>query len=112
MDALILLALIGALILLRQSIPLVLLCAAGYIQLVWGDGELTYLVEDIWYAVDNDLLLAIPIFLLAGAIMTRGSIAERLINLIRVATQWLPGDWPSRRSCRARCLPRSRVRHR
>ncbi|MCP5264850.1 MAG: TRAP transporter large permease [Burkholderiaceae bacterium] len=91
MQTLLLILIVAAMIMLRQSIPLVLLVAAAYVHMAWGDGNLTYLVEDIWYAVDNDLLLAIPMFLLAGSTMTRGSIAQRLIDVIRVATQWLPG---------------------
>jgi len=50
-----------------------------------------YLFEDMWTAVDNSFLLSIPMFLLAGALMARGGIAERLIVVIRAGTSWLPG---------------------
>lgn len=86
-----LLAICFGLIALRQSIAVVLICGAIYAQVVWGGGSPVYLIEDIWYAVDNSLLLSIPMFLLAGALMARGSIAHRLINIIRILTQWLPG---------------------
>ena len=79
------------LIALRQSLPIVLLVAAIYIHLVWGDGNATYLIEDMWNAVDNSLLLSIPMFLLAGAIMARGSIAQRLIEVVKQGTIWLRG---------------------
>lgn len=79
------------LIALRQSVAIVLLCGAVYAQVVWGEGSPVYLIEDVWYAIDNSLLLSIPMFLLAGALMSHGSIARRLINIIRIATQWLPG---------------------
>lgn len=91
MAALLLFVLILALLVLRQSVILILIVMAGYIQLFFGDGDLTYLIDDIWTAVNRDVLLAVPMFILAGNIMTRGSIAERLIAIMRSLTQWLPG---------------------
>ena len=91
MAALILVAVVLALLALRQNIILILIVAAGYAHLVWGDGDLTYLIDDIWTSVNRDVLLAIPMFVLAGNIMTRGSIAARLIGIMRALTQWLPG---------------------
>lgn len=86
-----LLALVLALLALRQNIIVVLLALAGYVHLVWGDGQLEYLAEDLWISLDNELLLAIPMFLLAGSVMTRGSIARRLINLAISVTRPIPG---------------------
>jgi C4-dicarboxylate transporter DctM subunit len=37
------------------------------------------------------VLLAIPFFILAGAIMTRGGIARRLINFVNALVGWFPG---------------------
>ncbi len=86
-----LLALVALLLVFRQSVILILFAAAGYLHLVWGDGKLVYLIEDIWTAMDNEVLLAIPMFIIAGAIMARGSIAERLIEVVRAATEWMSG---------------------
>ena len=83
--------LVATLLALRQSVILILLAAAAYTHLIWGDGMLVYLIEDLWAAMDNQVLLAIPMFIIAGAIMARGSIAKRLINIISAATSWLPG---------------------
>jgi C4-dicarboxylate transporter DctM subunit len=91
MSALLLLALVLGLLALRQNIIVVLLAAAAYVHLVWGDGNLEYLAEDLWISLDNALLLAIPMFLLAGNIMTRGSIARRLIDLAIALTRPIPG---------------------
>ena len=91
MAALILAGIVLALLALRQNIILILIVAAAYAHLVWGDGDLTYLIDDIWTSVNRDVLLAIPMFVLAGNIMTRGSIAARLIGIMRALTQWLPG---------------------
>jgi C4-dicarboxylate transporter DctM subunit len=83
--------LVLALLASRQPIVLLLIAASSYIHLVWGDGDLTYLIDDMWTAISHESLLAIPMFILAGALMTRGSIARRLITIMRAATQWLPG---------------------
>lgn len=91
METLGLFALFAVLLVLRQSVILILLTATAYVHLVWGDGIITYLIEDIWTAMDNSVLLAIPMFIIAGALMSRGSIAERLIEIVRAATEWMPG---------------------
>ena len=91
MAALGLLALVFLALALRQNIIVILLGSAAYVHLVWGDGYLEYLAEDIWISLDNALLLAIPMFLLAGNIMTRGSIARRLIDLAISVTRPMPG---------------------
>ncbi len=86
-----LLALVVLLLLLRQNVVILLLASAAYMHLVWGDGQLTYLIEDLWISLDNEVLLAIPMFLIAGNLMTRGSIASRLVEITRLATTTLPG---------------------
>ena len=91
MAAVTLLALVLIALALRQNVIVILLGAAAYVHLVWGDGHLEYLAEDIWISLDNALLLAIPMFLLAGNVMTRGSIAQRLIDLAVAVTRPLPG---------------------
>lgn len=82
---------IVALLVLRQSAIVILLFGTAFVHLVWGDGHLEYLVEDMWISLDNDLMLAIPMFLIAGNIMTRGSIARRLIRITTLLTDPLPG---------------------
>ena len=91
MAAVVLLLLVLLALALRQNIIVILLGAAAYVHLVWGDGRLEYLAEDVWISLDNALLLAIPMFLLAGSVMTRGSIAQRLIDLAISVTRPLPG---------------------
>ncbi len=91
MEALGLIGLVLLLLAFRQNIILILLTATAYIHLVWGDGRISYLVDDMWGSLNNEVLLAIPMFIAAGNVMTRGSIAERLIEVMRVLTQWLPG---------------------
>lgn len=75
----------------RQPIVLVLIALTGYVHFVWGDGKLTYLIDDMWTALSHEALLAIPMFILAGSLMARGSIAARLIGIMRAGTTWMPG---------------------
>ncbi len=89
--AILLLVLMVALLALRVNLVAVLLVLGGYIHLVWGDGVLGYIIEDMWVAIDKEILLAIPMFLLCGAIMGRGEIAKRLIEIMRALTSPLPG---------------------
>jgi len=63
----------------------------AYVHFVWGDGKVTYLIDDMWTALSHEALLAIPMFILAGSLMARGSIAERLIGIMRAGTTWMPG---------------------
>ncbi len=91
MAAILLFLLVLVALALRQNVIVILLGAAAYVHLVWGDGQLEFLAEDIWISLDNSLLLTIPMFLLAGSIMTRGSIARRLIDLAISLTRPIPG---------------------
>lgn len=86
-----LLATFFGLLVLRQNIILILICVTAYIHFFWGDGDIGYLLEDLWDAVSKETLLAIPMFVICGSIMTRGSIAQRLVNIMVLATRWLPG---------------------
>jgi C4-dicarboxylate transporter DctM subunit len=52
---------------------------------------LSVVVGDIFYAADKEILLAIPLFVLAGQIMTKGTISTRLINVARSLTAGIPG---------------------
>ena len=88
-------ALLGAvllflLMLLRQ--PLLLLAAGtAFVHVVLARGEVEYMIQDIWSALDREILLSIPMFLLAGAVMTRGTIARRLVRIMVALTAPIPG---------------------
>ncbi|MGE0152706.1 MAG: TRAP transporter large permease [Reyranellaceae bacterium] len=91
MSALALIAIIVLLLVLRQNLIVILFIVGGYVHLVYGAGQLEYMIQDMWTGADKEVLLSIPLFILAGNVMTRGSIAERLIAIVRSATAWLPG---------------------
>ncbi len=88
---LLLILLVIALLALRVNLVAILLVFGAIIHLVWGDGILTYIVEDMWIAIDKEVLLSIPLFLLCGSVMGRGDIAKRLIAVMRALTAPLPG---------------------
>ena len=91
MDWLILLAIIIALLVLRQSLVLVLAVATAYVHVFIANSKIEFLIQDFWFTVDREVLLSIPLFMLAGNIMSRGSIARRLIDFMQVFTSPLPG---------------------
>jgi C4-dicarboxylate transporter, DctM subunit len=64
---------------------------AGYCYLFIAGEPLTVVIGDIFYAADKEVLLAIPLFILAGQIMTKGSISRRLIDVARAFTAPVPG---------------------
>ena len=64
-----LIALALFLLALRINVILLLLSATAYVHLVWGNGKLCYLVDDMWGSLNNEVLLAIPMFIAAGSIV-------------------------------------------
>ncbi|MBL0085544.1 MAG: TRAP transporter large permease [Ideonella sp.] len=91
MTALLLLVMVLGLLLLRQPLVVVLLSVAAFVQMVWGKGQLDYIVEDMWVALDKELILSIPLFILCGNVMTQGSTAKRLVRIVAAITRPLPG---------------------
>jgi len=86
-----LVALVLLLLLLRQPLVVILLSIAAFVQIAWGKGQLDYILEDMWVALDKELILSIPLFILCGNVMTMGSTAKRLIRIMAAVTQPLPG---------------------
>jgi C4-dicarboxylate transporter DctM subunit len=83
----------AALLLLGIGAPLFIAVAVatlGCLQFL-GDGLLTAMIADMFNAVNKEVLLAIPFFVFAGALMTEGGIARRIIDVARALTGWLPG---------------------
>lgn len=85
--------LIGLLVLLwlRQPILVLLGAAALFVYTAFDGGHPEYVVYDIWEAFNKEVLLAIPLFMFAGAVMSRGSIARRLIDFVVATTRFAPG---------------------
>ena len=77
-------------LLLRQPLLVILLGATAFIHIYWGRGNLEDIVEDMWVGLDKEVILSIPLFILCGGVMSRGSIAERLIAVVSSVTKPLP----------------------
>ncbi|MBM3620963.1 MAG: TRAP transporter large permease [Alphaproteobacteria bacterium] len=91
MSGFLLAAIIVLLLVLRQPLIVILLAVAAYVHMVWGRGQLDYIVEDMWVGIDKELILSIPLFILCGNVMTRGSIAQRLVTMLQTLTRPIPG---------------------
>lgn len=91
MMGLVLIALIALLMILRVNLVLILMFAAVYAHMIWGAGEVSYFVEDVWSAMDREAILAVPLFIFVGSIMSRGSIAQRLVDVMIALTRPVPG---------------------
>jgi C4-dicarboxylate transporter DctM subunit len=91
MAAIGLVVLLLTLFVLRQNLLVILGVATGYAYTVWGGGVLTNIVIDAWDAANKEILLSIPLYILAGNIMSRGAIATRLIRLMRAVSAPVPG---------------------
>jgi C4-dicarboxylate transporter, DctM subunit len=82
---------LGGSLLLRQPLLVILLGVAALVHIMWGKGQLDYIIEDMWVGLDKEVILSIPLFILCGNVMTRGSIAARLVRILASMTRPLPG---------------------
>jgi C4-dicarboxylate transporter DctM subunit len=91
MKALALLGVVVGSLALRQPLLVILMAATASMHLLWGRGNLEDIIEDMWVGLDKEVILSIPLFILCGNVMTRGSIAERLIGIVASLTKPVPG---------------------
>lgn len=84
-------ALVVLLLVLRQPLIAMALALSALLHLLWGQGRLEFMAEDMWSALDRELMLSIPMFMLCGQVMTHGSTARRLIAILRALTPRIPG---------------------
>lgn len=73
------------------SVSIGLPSAIALVVLIGADKGLITAAQKIYGGIDSFPLLAIPFFVLAGTIMNRGGIAQRLIDLARTLTGRMPG---------------------
>ncbi len=92
MTALLLAALIVVLVLLRQSVVLVVALAVAFVHAFMAQkGSVEFLIQDIWYAIDREVLLSVPLFVLAGMLMARGTIAAQTVRIMKAIAAPIPG---------------------
>lgn len=70
------------------------LAAAAMLGFHVGETPLTVLGVELYRLVDTPLLLALPLFTLAGYLLGESRTSERLVRLARAALGWLPGGLP------------------
>ncbi|MFH1139567.1 MAG: TRAP transporter large permease subunit [Pseudomonadota bacterium] len=80
-----------ALLFLGMPISVMLGVITGLTLATHTSVPLLVLPQQLFNALDNFILLSIPFFILAGAIMTRGEMAQRLINVINLAVGRMHG---------------------
>ncbi|MDJ0653896.1 MAG: TRAP transporter large permease [Xanthomonadales bacterium] len=83
--------LVLALLALRQNLLVVLGVVLVYVYWAVGEDALSFILLDGWHALNKEVLLSIPLFILSGQIMSRGSMAERLVRFVRELTGPIPG---------------------
>lgn len=91
-----LIALIAFLLLFGQPLFVIIGSVTAYCFMFMSSGQMTGLdklgdiMSDVYYGADKEILLAIPLFILAGNLMTHGSIARRLISIGKAFTAPVP----------------------
>ncbi len=86
--------LVGCFILLVAiRVPVAFALGIATIPIVVMDIRLTpfIVIDRMFQSYNSFILLAVPFFLLAANLMNSGKITEKLIELARVLTGWLPG---------------------
>lgn len=79
-------------VLLALSVPVGFsLGIAGVVFGIFLDAPLVSMLQRMAVATNSFTLLAIPLFILSGNLMTNGGIAERLINFIDSLIGWMKG---------------------
>ena len=68
---------------LRQSVLVILGVILAILYLTNTDDSLRFIALDAWQALNKDILLSIPLFILCGQLMSEGSIASRLVIQVR-----------------------------
>ena len=84
---------VAFLILLVLAVPVAFSVGlAGFAGLWWsGEYPLTIIAQQAFQSVDSFVLLAIPLFILAGALMETGGIAVRLVRFAQSLVGWIRG---------------------
>ncbi len=84
-------AVLLALLILRQPLVVVLGVALIWLYLSQSPDHPSFILLDAWHALNRDVLLSIPLFILSGQIMSRGAMAKRLVRFVAALTGPIPG---------------------
>jgi C4-dicarboxylate transporter DctM subunit len=80
-------------VLLLGGVPVAFTVGAAAVAGLWWDGSrpLAIVIQQVVQAVDSFVLLAVPLFILAGALMETGGMAVRLVRLAQALVGWIRG---------------------
>ena len=81
-----------ALLLLGFPIYLVLLTAVTVALVFYMNVPLVALHQNLYGAIDAFALLAVPFFIYAGELMSRGSVASRIVDFVQAGVGRMPGS--------------------
>ncbi len=81
----------GLLLLAGVPIAIILGITTTVALYLFTNTPLQILTQQLFNALDKFILLAIPFFIVAGSIMTKGAIARRLIDFVNALVGWFPG---------------------
>lgn len=79
------------LLILGLPISLCLAAAGTAVILVGGDISPIVIGQRMFGSLDSFTIMAIPLFMLAGSLMSSGGISRRLVNFCNAILGWLPG---------------------
>lgn len=65
-----------------MMIPLIIASFIGFYEMFGGFGKMDFMVQQFMAGIRPASLIAVPMFILAAEIMTRGQSANRLINMV------------------------------
>ncbi len=83
---------IALLALAALGVPLFVILAAGGLVSVWSaDLDPAVLLIEMMRLASSPNLMAIPLFTLAGVVLSKGGAPDRLIKLLIAAFGWMPG---------------------
>jgi C4-dicarboxylate transporter DctM subunit len=91
MTNLLLVALLLALLAINVPVAVAFGTTAVLFLLLLTDVPLTLIPQQMFGGTDSTVLQAVPFFLLAGALMDKGGISRRLVNLANVLVGWVTG---------------------
>ena len=81
------------LLLVILRVPIAFALGLATLPVVFLDIRLTpfIIIDRMFQSYNSFILLAVPFFLLAANLMNSGKITDKLIDLARVLTGWMPG---------------------
>lgn len=74
------------------GVPLFVIIGAGSLVAVWSAGlDPAVLMVEMMRLASSPNLMAIPLFTLAGVVLSKGGAPERLVKVFNAAFGWMPG---------------------